>query len=186
MLAFPGVIDDVVRGNINVFLALAVVLTLRHAAAALWSTSFLTKVTPGIGVVWHAGRREWRQFAVALAVTGGIIGIGLLVNRDLWLSWFASLQVGAESYRTVNFLAPLVVRVAAGLAICFIAAFSGRAWLLPVGMLVALPGLWPASFALLTASVVLFKDGPLAVRPLAPATQPKQHSAGTNWLGGNR
>ena len=56
MLAFPGVVDDVVRGNINLFLALAVVLVVQRGAAALWSTAFLTKVTPGVGVIWHAGR----------------------------------------------------------------------------------------------------------------------------------
>jgi hypothetical protein len=55
MLAFPGVVDDVVRGNINLFIALVIVLVVRHRTmAALWATILLTKVTPGIGVIWHA------------------------------------------------------------------------------------------------------------------------------------
>ena len=73
------------------------------------------------------------------------------------MKWWRSLWVGVESYRTVDFLAPLSVRVAAGALICIVAAISGRAWVLPIGMLVALPGLWPSSFALLTASVVFYK-----------------------------
>jgi hypothetical protein len=155
MLAFPGVVDDVVRGNINTFLALAVVLVVWRGASALWATVFLTKVTPGVGVLWHAGRREWPQLAIALGVTAAIVGGGVLVNPELWAEWWRSLTVGLDSYRTVDFLAPLPLRVAVGAVISLYAAFSGRAWILPIGMLVALPGLWPSSFALLTASVAL-------------------------------
>ena len=156
MLAFPGVFDDVIRGNINLFLALAVVLVVQRSAAALWSTAFLTKVTPGIGVVWHAGQREWRELALAIGLTAAVITIGVLVDPQLWSEWWQSLWVGVESYRTVDFLAPLSVRVLVGVLICLFAAISRRAWILPIGMLVALPGLWPSSFALLTASVVLY------------------------------
>jgi hypothetical protein len=166
MLAFPGVVDDVVRGNINTFLALAVVLVIRHAASPLWSVVLLTKVTPGIAVIWHAARREWRQFAIALAVTAAIIVVGVAIDPELWTDWIESLGVGLESYRTVGFAAPLIVRVGIGLAISVFAAVSDRAWLLPIGMLVAVPGLWPSSFALLTASVVLYlasREGSAAV-----------------------
>jgi hypothetical protein len=159
MLAFPGVVDDVVRGNINLFIALVIVLVVRNrTTAALWATILLTKVTPGIGVIWHAGRREWRQLAIALGVTGGIVVVGVLADPELWAQWVQSLGAGVESYRTVDFLAPLPVRVLAGILICAVAALSGRAWVLPIGMLIALPGLWPSSFALLTASVVLYAD----------------------------
>jgi hypothetical protein len=37
LLAFPPVMDDAVSGNISVFLALVVVLILRHRAVALWA-----------------------------------------------------------------------------------------------------------------------------------------------------
>jgi hypothetical protein len=158
MLAFPGVIDDVVRGNINTFLALAVVLSIGGGAAVLWSTSLLTKVTPGVGVVWHAGRREWRRVVVAFAVTGAVIVIGVMIDRELWEEWWYSLGAGVESYRTVDFLAPLPVRVVLGAAICLFAALTNRAWAVPIGMLLAVPGLWPSSFALLIASIVLIKS----------------------------
>lgn len=156
MLAFPGVVDDAVRGNINTFLALAVVLVVRHAASPLWSAVLLTKVTPGVAVVWHAARREWRRLAMALASTAAIIVIGVVIDPPLWGQWWQSLSVGLETYRTVGFAAPLLVRIAVGVAIAVFAAISDRAWLLPVGMLVAVPGLWPSSFALLIASVVLY------------------------------
>lgn len=157
MLAFPGVFDDAIRGNINTFLALVVVLVLRHAASPLWSAVLLTKVTPGVGLVWHAARREWRSLALAMAATVAIVAIGVAIDPTLWRDWVQSLGVGLESYRTVGFAAPLLVRVLLGVVISAFAALFDRAWLLPVGMLVAVPGLWPSSFALLAASVALYK-----------------------------
>lgn len=55
-IAFPLVTEDVVRGNIHTLLAIATVLGFRHPAA--WTAVLLTKVTPGVGLVWFAVRRE--------------------------------------------------------------------------------------------------------------------------------
>ena len=68
MLAFPGVIDDILRGNIHVFLAAMVVVGFRYSGA--YAFGILTKVTPGIGLLWFAVRREWRPLVWALGVTG--------------------------------------------------------------------------------------------------------------------
>ena len=43
MLAFPGVIDDILRGNIHVFLAAAIVLAIRGFPAA-WTFGIVTKI----------------------------------------------------------------------------------------------------------------------------------------------
>ena len=89
MLAFPGVMDDILRGNIHVFLAGAVFLALRARpwGAGAWAFAFLTKVTPGIGVVWHAVRGEWRRFGIALGVTAAIVAVSVLTVPDLWREW---------------------------------------------------------------------------------------------------
>jgi hypothetical protein len=166
MLAFPGVIDDVVRGNINTFLVLAVVLVIRHGASALWATVLLTKVTPGVGMLWHAARREWGHFWLAATVTIAIVAIGSLLNPQMWADWVRSLLIGADDYRTVDVVAPLAMRIVGGAAIAVVAGMSNRPWLLPIGMLVAVPGFWPSSFALLVASVVLYKD--MAAHRLVP------------------
>ena len=50
-------------------MAAAIALGFRYPAA--WSFLLLTKVTPGIGLVWFAVRREWRPLAIALGFTGG-------------------------------------------------------------------------------------------------------------------
>ena len=66
MLAFPGVADDVISGNISTFLAVAVVLAVRHPAS--WAFVLLTKVTPGVGILLTtsdtsgaAGSPSWPQ-----------------------------------------------------------------------------------------------------------------------------
>ena len=158
MLIFPGVMEDALWGNINTFLALAVVLIVRRGAAPLWATVFLTKVTPGVAVVWHAARREWRELAVAAGVTVLIVGIGLAVNPQLWFEWWESLITGPDTYPTTAYTPPLAPRLAIGALVAVLAAVTNRAWLLPVAMLVAVPGFWPNSFALLLASVALYRS----------------------------
>ena len=60
--------------------------------------------------------------------------------------WLRSLTVGSESYPNV-WVASLPLRVLLGAFI----AWKGPLWAVPVAMLVAVPGLWPSSFAVLAA-----------------------------------
>lgn len=142
LLAF----DDIVVGNINTFLAVGVVLAVRGQAWT-WALPLLTKVTPGVGVLYHVGRREWRAVAVALGVTTLVVLLAWPLG--LWTDWVGSLAAGTTNYQTIDVLAPLPVRIVVGAVLCLAAA--RWVWLLPVGMIVAMPGLWPASFALLAA-----------------------------------
>jgi hypothetical protein len=124
----------------------------------MWGAFLLTKVTPGVAAVWHLARREYREFGAALAVTGAVVGIGYLLDPQLWSEWFASLAAGPDTYpATVAQAVPLSLRVAFAAALSVYAARSGRAWLLPVAMIAAMPGIWPNAFALLVASVALYK-----------------------------
>jgi len=160
MLAFPGVVDDVVRGNITTFLALATVLIVRHNAAPLWASFFLTKVTPGVAVLWHAARREWRAFMTACVVTTALVGVGWFADPQLWSEWWSSLLAGSENYPRVAVAVPIALRVLAGGLVSIYAAVSRRPWLLPIGILLAMPGWWPYSFAMLVASVALYRPHP--------------------------
>ncbi|MEK6191319.1 MAG: glycosyltransferase family 87 protein [Chloroflexota bacterium] len=179
MLAFIPVMDDALWGNIYTFQALAVVLIVRHGTSSLWATVLLTKVTPGVGLGWHLGRREWRAFATALGVTVLIIGIGFAVNAEIWAEWLAALRAAPENYPGIgDSTTLLILRMAIGGAIAVLAGKTGRTWLLPIGMLVAVPGFFIYSFALLLASVVLYLDAraarsaqPGVVATLAGQTQ---------------
>ncbi len=44
---------------------------------AAWSLILLTKITPGIGLLWFAVRREWRALAIALGATAAIASVSL-------------------------------------------------------------------------------------------------------------
>jgi hypothetical protein len=144
LLAF----DDVIRRNVNTFLAVAVVLGVRGHAWT-WAVPLLTKVTPGVGALYHVGKRDWRSAGVGVGTTLGIVAAGALIAPDLWLAWVESLRAGTDNYQTVNLLAPLPFRVAIGAALCLAATRSVA--LLPLGMVIAMPGLLPSSFAVLAA-----------------------------------
>ncbi len=70
-----------IMANADWIVALGVGLGLRFPAA--WAVLLLTKVTPGIGVVWFAVRREWRNFGLALGSTAVIFAISALVTPTL-------------------------------------------------------------------------------------------------------
>ena len=57
-LLLPPVAAEINAANINFPMGLAIVAAFRWPA--LWAFPLLTKVTPGVGVLWFAVRREWR------------------------------------------------------------------------------------------------------------------------------
>jgi len=180
MLAFPGVVDDILRGNIHVFLAGAVVLAVRRQplGAGAWAFPLLTKVTPGIGILWHAVRGEWRAMVVGLGVTAGIAGASVLVAPDPWAEWIGLLVANAGSDPRIQVIPlPLLIRLPVALAVVVVAARWDRAWLLPIGVMLALPNVWTSSLALLAATAALW----LAQRQSAePASAKPVSVAATN------
>ena len=155
MIAFPGVIDDILRGNIHVFLAAAIVLGLRYSAA--WSFGILTKVTPGLGLLWFAVRREWRQLGIALGVTGAIVLVSYVASAPLWNEWIDLLAANAgETARIQVVPLPLLVRLPIAAVFVAFGAWTNRAWMLPIGVMVGLPNVWTSSTALLAAVPALW------------------------------
>jgi hypothetical protein len=145
---------DLWGGNIHLLLALAIVAGFRWPAA--WALMLLSKVTPGIGLLWFAARGEWRALSVALGTATVIGGISLAVAPDIWVDWFRFLE-GSTGRSTVGHSVPvpLWVRLPLAAAVVVIAARTDRRWLLPVGVLLALPVIWWGSFSILAASVAL-------------------------------
>ena len=73
-LFIPAVAIELNAANINLLIVAAVLIGFRHPWA--WAFVALTKVTPGVGMLWFAVRREWRHFAIAAGATVAI-AIGL-------------------------------------------------------------------------------------------------------------
>jgi Glycosyltransferase family 87 len=150
----PGVIEDLVRGNIHVLLAAAIIASFRWPG--LWAAVLLTKVTPGVGVLWFALRREWRALGQVVFVTALIVAVSVaLGGLRLWEEWIRLLATSAESPRTYTYLGvappPLLVRMPLAIAVVAWGALTDRRWTVPVAAFLALPVIWPSGFALLAA-----------------------------------
>lgn len=144
----PFVFRDLLVGNIHLMLAAAIVIGLRHPAA--WAFPILTKVTPGVGVLWFAARREWRSAMVAVGTAATIAAVSFAIGPDLWFAWLARMR-GDTGTAGDTYLLVLVARVAAAGLLVGVAGLVGRAWLIPIAVLVSLPILWPDSLSLLLA-----------------------------------
>jgi hypothetical protein len=151
------VLPEIWGGNITILLAAAIVLGFSRSGA--WAFPLLTKVTPGLGLLWFGFRREWRPFGIAVALTAGIIAIGATFSPNLWADWFALLSSSTGSSTVPGSVPiPLVMRLPLAIAVIAFAAWRGQRWLLPIGVLLAMPVIWWGSLAILTACVALKRD----------------------------
>src|SRR5207248_8069807 len=128
-LLAPGVIEDLVRGNIHILLAAAIIAGFRRPG--MWSAMLLTKVTPAVGLLWFAVRREWRALAQVAVVTAVIVGISVLLGGvKVWEEWIRLLATSAESPRTYTYLGiappPLVVRMPLAVVVVAWGALTNR------------------------------------------------------------
>ena len=158
---------ELTRGNIETLMALALVAGFRWPAA--WAFILLTKVTPGVGLLWFVGRREWRNLAIAVGATVAIALVSFLVAPGMWLEWVRAL-VGNTG---VNidwpfFPVPLVIRLPLAAALALLAGMRGWRWLVPVASTLAMPALWPVNLTLLVAIFPLLPSSSRA--PSAAAT----------------
>ena len=162
VLAFPPVALELYFGNVNLLIAAAIALGFRYPAA--WSFVLLTKVTPGVGLLWFAVRREWRKLAIALGVTTLIVPISLIVDLPLWREWVDAL--GRDSAATSlggPLASPLWLRLPIAVVVVVWGARTNRAWTVPVAATLAMPVMWLATLSVLTAAIALDRD------PLRPA-----------------
>jgi hypothetical protein len=152
LLAFPPVAAELYHANINLLLAAAIVLGFRYPAA--WSFVLLGKITPGIGLLWFAVRREWRHLAIALGVTALLAGISFAVAPQLWFDWARAI-VASSGASPVAFNPPLWLRLPIAAVVVIWGARTDRPWTVPVSAVIAMPVWWLAVFSILAAIVPL-------------------------------
>lgn len=179
-LLFLPIPFEIISGNVHLFYAVAIVVGFRWSAS--WTLLFITKITPGIGVLWFAVRREWRALALALGTTAAVVGVSFLLDRSAWEEWIAILQAdlagaGQGTLDTPGwYLAvPLLPRLVVGAALLVVAGLTDRRWLVPFAVVVALPVLWLNGFAVLAALVPLWQARSVGTAPAdgrAPAGVP--------------
>jgi len=140
----------------NVHLLLATVCVLGFEYPALWSIGLLTKVTPGVSLLWFVVRREWRSLAWALGATAAISAVSFVIAPSAWSDWLkfltTSQETGAGSNDWYSFLfPPLWLRVVAAALLVVWGARTERRWVVPVATAVAMPVVWITTPAILVA-----------------------------------
>ena len=91
-LFIPAVAIELNAVNVNLLVVGAVLIGFRFPFE--WAFVILTKITPGVGLLWFAVRREWRNLAIAIGATALIAGGSFLLAPDLWRQYFE--QLGRE------------------------------------------------------------------------------------------
>jgi len=157
-LAFVPVLFELYLGNIHLLLAVAVVLGFRWPAA--WAFVLLTKITPGVGLLWFAVRREWRSLAIAIGATFAITMAGLLVAPQAWADWVQSLRVTGPAVGTNQVAVPLPLRLVAAALLVTWGARTDRPWTVVAAATLGLPTLWYHGLAMLMGIVALRSGQP--------------------------
>ena len=176
-LLFLPIPFEIISGNVHLLYAVAIVAGFRYPAS--WALMLLTKITPGVGVLWFLARREWRSLAIAAGVTLAIAAVSFVLDRAAWEQWIGLLRTdlagaGQGSLSTVGwYLAvPLLPRLVVAALIVLIAAVADRRWLVPVAVVIALPVIWLNGLAILAASVPLWRHAPRPVVAGARVAEP--------------
>jgi len=140
-------------GNVQSLVAAAIVIGMRRPAA--WSAVLLTKVAPGIGLLWFVARGEWRRLGIAFGATAGIALVSLAFSPAQWADYVRFVVANAGTPPPIDVIAvPLFVRTPLVCGAVAWAARTNRPWVVPLAVA------W-ASFALYTNSWISISIGAL-------------------------
>ncbi len=160
---------ELAGGNIHLLLAAAMVLGFRWPAT--WALVLLTKITPGIGLLWFVVRGEWRQLFIALGATALIVAVSFVTLPDAWAQWAGVLtRVAGRDGTWAAVPIPFVVRLPFAVALVVWGARTNRRWTVPVAGMLALPALWYGGLTMLLAVIALQEPAPPRKPAAAVAT----------------
>jgi hypothetical protein len=159
-------------GNIQLLIAVALVLSFRWPWT--WAFPLLTKPTLGVGLLWYAVRREWRNLGIALGTTALIALCSAILAPSLWLDWLRELADNAVSAAPNSYDAPfqffpLVLRLTVAALLVAWGARSDRRWTLIVAALIAMPVMWRTGPAVLLGILALWRSSPSVEIETGPA-----------------
>ncbi len=159
-LAVPAVLITIVQGQLDLIFAAVVIVGMRYPV--VWALPFLTKVTPGVGIVWFLVRREWRSLAIALTATIAIVAVSVRFDPQAWVGWFALL--GRSEFPDINdglLFVPIAlwVRLPVSVAIVAWGAATDRTWTIPIAVTLGMPIVWLNSPTILVGILPLVAAG---------------------------
>jgi hypothetical protein len=145
---------ELAGGNIHLLLAAAMVIGFRWPAA--WALVLLTKITPGIGLLWFVVRGEWRNLFIALGATAAIVAVSFVTMPDAWMDWVGVLtRIAGRDGTWAAVPIPFLVRLPFAVALVVWGARTDRRWTVPVAGMLALPALWYGGLSMLLAVIAL-------------------------------
>lgn len=165
-LFIPAVAIELNAANVNLLIVGAVLIGFRYPWA--WAFVVLTKVTPGIGLLWFAVRREWRNLAIAMGATLALAIASLLAAPDLWRQYVAALGVAPDnSIWQIGWRLPIAAMVVVW------GARNDHRWALIVAVFLAMPRWYFLSPVILVGLFPLVRlprrmPWPARLRPLLP------------------
>jgi hypothetical protein len=162
LLALPPVALELYHGNVHLLMAAAIALGFRHSWT--WSFVILTKITPGVGLLWFAVRREWRSLFIALGATATVSLVAAVVAPQYWREWVDSIvsNLGEPQYYSVPPPLPFRLPIAALLVIW--GARTDRPWTVAVAATLGLPIIWPHGLCVALAAVPFLRGGDQAAK----------------------
>ena len=148
--------------NVEFFMAAAIVLGLSRWPWLL-SVAALVKASPGLGLVYLALQRRWRDVAVSVVAGSLIVAVSWALSPGLWREWIEAISGRADVIGNSIVPLPFWMRAVAGLVLAVTGGLIGRRrgeLLLVAGVTFANPGLAVQSFAVLIAAIPIWRAGP--------------------------
>lgn len=163
LIAFPPVAVELWFRNIHLVLAVLLVLGIRRWSG-FYAIGASIKFAPGLGIVYLAALRRWREAMVGVAVGLGILAVSFLLNAAAWAQ-FAEITLSRGAMDESGFVAiPYALRFAAGFGLAVIAGvIRSRRWsegLLVIAVTIALPTLWFTALSTLAALYLVLRSNP--------------------------
>jgi hypothetical protein len=157
LLALPPVALELYHGNVHLLMAAAVALGFRHPWT--WSFVALTKLTPAVGLIWFAVRREWRSLAIAAGATAGVALGAALVAPHYWAEWLAAMQSNLSQPQHFSVPPALPLRLPLAALLVAWGARTDRPWTVPIAATIGLPIIWPHGLTVALAAVPFLRRG---------------------------
>ncbi|MEW1949348.1 glycosyltransferase family 87 protein [Pseudarthrobacter sp902506025] len=132
---FLASVPELINGNIFILLAMCAVLGLTRPA--WYSVALLTKVTPGVGLLWFAGKRDWRSLSAVAMATLLVTACSYVLTPTEWNAWLHFLLSHHDG--SPDGLAGLAVRFLLAAALVLYGAKKDMAWLIAPAMVIASP-----------------------------------------------
>lgn len=161
LIAFPPVAVEFWFRNVHLFLAVLVVLGLRH-----WSGWFAigaaVKVSPGLGLAYDVLRGRWRAAAIATAMGLATLVVSVVMSPEAWSNYLAFVTSIDPLQQSAFVAIPFPVRAVAALGLVVVGSRLDRRWgdpILIVAVTMALPSLWFTGLSLLVAVVPVIAAG---------------------------